>query len=228
MTDDASRNKESDADDAALDERPRRNADLTRARILEAAEVEFARYGLGGARVGAIADRARANKAMIYHYFGGKEDLYVAVLEEGYRKIRSREAALDLENLSPREAMIALISFTFDYFIENPQFIRLLNDENIHGAVHVKSSAAIKSMHSPLVGILDRLVEHGIEDGVFARRVNPVLLYITIASLAYFYLSNSATLQTIFDRSLLSDEAIATWRSHITAVVLAYLQTPAE
>lgn len=226
MTDNAPQDTEADLTDVQAGERPRRNADLTRARILEAAEVEFARYGLGGARVGAIADRARANKAMIYHYFGGKEDLYVAVLEEAYRKIRSEEAALNLENLSPREAMVALINFTFDYFIENPQFIRLLNDENIHGAVHVKGSAAIKSMHSPLVGILERVVEHGVEDGVFTHRVNPVLLYITIASLAYFYLSNSATLQTIFDRSLLSDEAIATWRGHITDVVLAYLHAP--
>jgi TetR/AcrR family transcriptional regulator len=209
------------------DERPRRNADQTRARILEAAEGEFARYGLGGARVDAIADRARANKAMIYHYFGGKEELYVAVLEQGYGKIRSEEAALDLEHLSPRDAMVALVSFTLDYFLANPQFIRLLNDENIHGAVHVKGSAAIKSMHSPLVAVLERVVDHGITDGVFARRVDPVQLYITIASLAYFYLSNSATLQTIFDRPLLSADAIARWRAHITQVVLAFLETPA-
>ncbi|MGF1624412.1 MAG: TetR family transcriptional regulator [Alphaproteobacteria bacterium] len=224
MTENATTGPATDHD--ALDQRPRRNADQTRARILEAAEAEFARLGLGGARVGAIAERARANKAMIYHYFGGKEDLYVAVLEECYAKIRGEEAALDLENLSPRDAMVGLINFTLDYFIANPQFIRLLNDENIHGAVHVKGSARIKSMHSPLVGVLERLVDHGNRDGVFARRVNPVLLYITIASLAYFYLSNSATLQTIFDRFLLSTEAVAAWRAHIIGVVLAFLETP--
>lgn len=227
MTENATSSPAEISSDGDAAKRPRRNADETRARILSAAEVEFARFGLGGARVGAIAERARANKAMIYHYFGGKEDLYVAVLEEAYRKIRSEESALDLENLSPRDAMVALISFTLDYFVANPQFIRLLNDENIHGAVHVKASSAIKSMHSPLVGILDRVVNQGNRNGDFARTVDPVLLYVTIASLAYFYLSNSATLQTIFDRPLVSAEAIGTWRAHITDVVLAYLGSPA-
>ena len=208
------------------DGRPRRNADETRARILEAAEAEFARLGLGGARVDAIASRARANKAMIYHYFGGKEDLYVAVLEQCYRRIRSEEAALALDALAPRAAIVTLVGFTLDYLAANPRFIRLLNDENGHGAVHVKRSSAIRSMHSPLVAVLAGILDKGVAEGVFARRVDPALLYITVAALAYFYLSNAGTLQTIFDRPLLSPEAVAGWRDHITRVVLAFLETP--
>lgn len=204
---------------------PRRNADLTRARILEAAAIEFARYGLGGARVGAIAGRAKANKAMIYHYFGGKEDLYVAVLEHCYQHIRAEEAALDLANLTPRQAMVALVDFTLDYFLANPHFIRLLNDENIHQAVHVRKSEKIQSMHTPLVSLLARVVDQGVGSGAFLRRPDPVSLYITIASLAYFYVSNAATLQSIFGKPLLSPDAVAGWRAHITQVVLSFMTT---
>jgi AcrR family transcriptional regulator len=82
-----------------------RDPEKTRQRILDAATAEFARHGLGGARVDRLAQRAGANKRMLYYYFGSKEALFLAVLEAAYQRIRDAERALDLEHRDPREAL---------------------------------------------------------------------------------------------------------------------------
>src|SRR6478672_5348684 len=107
--------------------RPVRDAERTEAGILAAATAEFARYGLGGARVDRIAERAGANKRMLYYYFGSKEALFLAVLEESYAAIRSAERDLDLEHRDPREALKRLVAFTWRYYLEHPEFMTLLN-----------------------------------------------------------------------------------------------------
>ncbi len=119
-----------------------RDADATRARILAAAKAEFAANGLGGARVDEIAARAEANKRMIYHYFGSKEDLFQAVLEEAWLGIREAEQALALDHLSPKAALEKLVRFTWGYYLENPEFITLVNSENLHQARHLQASPA--------------------------------------------------------------------------------------
>src|SRR5271157_5388915 len=108
-----------------------RDPDATKQRVLDAAKVEFARHGLAGARVDAIADRAKANKQMIYHYFGSKQELFLAVLEDAYRDIRNAEGKLDLDHLGPVEALKTLVTFTWDYYLKNPEFLTLVNNENL-------------------------------------------------------------------------------------------------
>jgi AcrR family transcriptional regulator len=131
-----------------------RDPERTRAAILAAATREFAAHGFGSARVDAIADRAQINKRMLYHYFGNKEDLYLAVLEDSYRGIRSAERKLHLEALPPEEGMRRLVTFTWEYFLEHPEFLSLLNTENLMQARHLRRSKHIEELHSPLVGVL--------------------------------------------------------------------------
>ncbi len=204
--------------------RIRRQPARTREQILRAAVVEFAGKGLGGARVDQIARRAGANKRMLYHYFGNKRDLFLAVLERIYDDIRHAEAKLHLEELDPETAMRRLVAFSFDYCRGNPHFIHLLNSENLHGAQHLKRSSRIREMNSPLIVLIGRILERGEAAGLFRKTVDPVQLYISIAALGFFYFSNIHTLSTVFGRNLSKPDAIGRRRRHAEDVILGYLR----
>jgi AcrR family transcriptional regulator len=200
-----------------------RDPERTRAAILEAATAEFTSKGLGGARVDEIARRARANKRMIYHYFRDKEGLYLAVLEAAYTGIRTAERGLRLADKDPVEGMRELVLFTWHYFIDHPEFLSLLGTENLHRAAYLKRSKKIRDLHSPLVGMIADLLERGAKQGVFRREVDPVDLYISIAALGFFYMSNRFTLSTIFGRDLAAPASLEARGRTIVEVVLAYL-----
>ena len=196
----------------------------TQESIIEAATAEFSRRGLGGARVDAIADAAGVNKRMLYHYFGNKEDLFLAVLERAYEKIRGQEEALRLENLDPVEAMRRLVRFTFRYFVENQYFVALLNSENLHRARHIRRSRRATSINSPLIGVIGGVLKRGRAAGVFRGGVDPLQLYISIAGVAYFYFSNIHTLSVIFARDLNGSASLAARERHVVDVILGYLR----
>jgi len=185
---------------------------------------EFARHGLGGARVDRIAARAGANKRMLYYYFGNKDALFLAVLKDSYARIRSAERALHLADLDPREAMRRLVEFTWRYYLQHPEFLTLLNSENLHRGRHVKRSRDIVAMHAPFVAMIQQVLARGARSGEFRRGVDPVQLYISIAGLGYFYLSNRHTLSTIFERDLLARRHKAERLRHMEALVLGYLR----
>jgi AcrR family transcriptional regulator len=201
-----------------------RDPERTRLAILEAATVEFANKGLGGARVDAIAARSRVNKRMIYHYFGDKEGLYLAVLETAYDKIRSTERGLALADKDPEEGMRELVQFTWQYLSNHPEFLSLVGTENMHRAAFLKRSKKIRDMHSPLIGMIADLLDRGSRKGVFRPRVDPVDLYVTIAGLGWFYMSNRFTLSTIFGRDLTVPASMKARGQTILEVVMAYLR----
>jgi len=203
--------------------RVRRDPERTRAGILEAARIEFARRGLGGARVDQITARAGSNKRMIYYYFGNKEALFLAALESAYEDIRKAEQSLKLADLDPAAGMRRLVQFTWEYYLAHPEFITLLNSENLHRARLLKKSKKIRALHSPLVAMLESLLQRGQRAGVFRRGVDAVQLYISIAALGYFYLSNNHTLSTIFGRDLMRPQALKQRLAHMTELVLGYL-----
>src|SRR5262245_14528257 len=147
-----------------------RDPEHTRARILAAAKAEFARGGLGGARVDRIAALAGANKRMLYYYYDNKDGLFRAVLEAAYEHIRESEKALHLDALDPREAIRRLVAFTWNYYLEHPEFLSLLNSENLHRAEHLKQSTKVRRMHSPFVAMIHDILERGHRDGVFRDR----------------------------------------------------------
>src|ERR1700727_3032553 len=200
-----------------------RDPEGMRLRILDAAKEEFATHGLAGARVDRIAAKAGANKRMLYYHVGKKEELYLTVLEGAYEKIRVEERGLDLEHLDPPKAIERLVGFTWNYFLRTPKFLALRNTENLAKARHLKRSTKVKSMHSPFVEMIRTVVTRGVESGDFQVSVDPVQLYISIAALSFFYLSNSATLSVIFGRDLLKKEARDERLEHMVALVLAAL-----
>ncbi len=199
-----------------------RDSDRSQLAILAAARDEFAQAGLGGARVDRIAERAQLNKRLIYYYFGSKDGLFLAVLEAAYADIRTAEQQLHLSDLGPAQAIRRLIEFTWDYYLAHPEFITLLNSANLHLARHLKESERIREMNSPLIQMLGEVLERGRVQGIFRGGIDPVQLYISIAGLAYFYLSNNHTLSAIFGRDLMAPKARNERLSHMTDVILGY------
>lgn len=203
---------------------PGPKSQATRERLLAVAREVFAERGLEGARVDDIAARAGANKQLLYHYFTSKEGLYTAVLESVYSAVRQREAALDLDALPAEEAMRALVEFSFDYLAETPEFVALLSDENRHGGRHLESSDTLEKLNRPIVEIIGRTLQRGIEDGVFRRGLDPLHTYLSIAGLCFFYFSNAQTLRRSFGRDVLSEAARRERRAHIVDFVLNALR----
>jgi TetR/AcrR family transcriptional regulator len=213
------------SDRRANGKRPqRRNPEATRQKLLAAARREFADSGLAGARVDEIAARAGVNKQLVYHYFGDKDALYLAVLEWVYEEIRTQERKLNLTGLPPVQAIRKLVESSFDHLAAHPDFILLLNDENRAGARHVRTSRRLEAMHSPLVNMVSKILSEGVREGVFRRGINPVHLYISIAGLSYFFFSNTPTLSAIFGKDLASPTARRARRKHVVDLVLQALR----
>jgi len=189
--------------------RPRvRDAEATRARILDAAKKEFARNGLAGARVDVIAEKAHANKRMIYHYFGSKEGLFQTILENAYVDIRTAEQKLNLDHLEPAAALERLVRFTWDYYLKNPEFITLVNSENLHRARHLKKSEVVKVYSRRFVAMVHSILDRGEAAGVFRAGIDPVQLNITIAAIGYYYLTNRFTGSIVFETDLMAKDAL--------------------
>ncbi|MBZ9994262.1 TetR/AcrR family transcriptional regulator [Mesorhizobium sp. BH1-1-4] len=196
---------------AAKTRKPRiRDAEATQKRILAAAKQEFAKKGLGGARVDDISARAKANKRMIYHYFDSKESLFQRVLEDAYVDIRTAEQKLELDHLAPKEALEKLVRFTFKYYLDNPEFLTMVNSENLHKARHLKKSKVVQDISRRLVAMVDTLLVRGVKEGMFRAGIDPVQLNITIAAIGYYYFTNRFTGAIIYERDLMSREALDT------------------
>jgi AcrR family transcriptional regulator len=185
-----------------------RDAEATKLRILEAAKSDFAKNGLGGARVDVIAAKANANKRMIYHYFGSKDGLFQAVVENAYLAIRTAEQKLHLDDLEPKDALERLVRFTWQYYLKNPEFITLVNSENLHRAKHVKKSELIKTASRKFVAMVSGILERGVSSGDFRAGIDPVQLNITIAAIGYYYLTNRFTGSIIFEQDMMEKDAL--------------------
>lgn len=209
---------------AAAPEIRTRDADRSRQAVLRAAMAEFADHGFGGARVEAIAERAGVNKKLIYYYFDGKDELFVAVLEQTYADIRAAERELQLEASEPLAAVQKLVTFTWNHYLAHPEFLALLNSENMHAAGHLRRSRRIRDMNSPLIETLAQVLARGAERGEMRPGIDPMQLYISIAGLAYFYLSNHHTLGAVFGRELMSPEHLDERLAHILDVVTRYVR----
>ncbi|MDA7416072.1 TetR/AcrR family transcriptional regulator [Xenophilus arseniciresistens] len=200
-----------------------RDAERSQAAILLAARDEFAGHGLAGARVDRIAERAQVNKRLIYYYFNSKDDLFLAVLEQAYADIRAAERELHLTDMPPAQAIRRLTEFTWEYYLAHPEFLTLLNSENLHQGRHLAQSSRAREMNSPLIATLAQILERGRAEGLFRGGIDPVQLYVSIAGMAYFYLSNNHTLSAIFGRSLMTPKAQHERISHMCDVILGYV-----
>ena len=200
-----------------------RDSAATRLRILEAACKEFSQNGYSGGRMDRIARGARSNVQMIYRYFGGKDDLYLAVLEDTYSRIRTRERELDLAAHAPVDGMRKLVQFTFDYLLENPDFVQMIRNENVVGGQFARRSTVVPSTAFPLLEAITDLLKQGEASGEFRAAVDPMQLYITILALCITHLSNRHTLSVMFQCNLEEPQWLAQRRDHATDVILTYL-----
>ncbi|MFN3550183.1 MAG: TetR/AcrR family transcriptional regulator [Mesorhizobium sp.] len=198
----------------------KRDSAGTRARILNVATREFANKGFEGAKTDDIADRARINKRMIYHYFSSKELLYLAVLEAAYERARSAEQKLELDRLAPVEALTRFVEFTFDSFVRDRTFINLLATENRQRAKVLKKSAQVNRMNSPVIDAIGRIIARGNADGSIRAGLDARQLWITIIGICYFFFSNIYTLSVIFDADMEDPASIAARRAHVVDFVL--------
>lgn len=203
-----------------------RDPDATRKRILAAAKAEFARKGLGGARVDDIASRAKANTRMLYHYFGNKEDLFQRTLEDAYGAFRAAEADLRIEQDEPVTALKRLITFTWEYYLANPEFITLINSENLHKAKHIRKSDRMDAMNKPFVARMQALLERGIAEGKFRKGLDPVQILIVLSGVGFHYLTNRYTGAIVYGRDLMSGEAKAARLKFNIDAVLRIVCTP--
>ena len=201
----------------------KRDPERTRAKILEAATDEFTKHGLGGARVDRIAKRAGTNERMLYYYFVSKDQLFLTVLENVYIKLAEAEKALDLGHLDPIEAVGRLVEFIWNYYIAHPEFISLINSENLHEAKFLKKSRKLAQLVSPVQDNIREILQRGQESGVFRGGIDPAEVYITLVALNYYYLSNRYTLSTVLARDLMSPVARESHLRHATEVVMNYL-----
>src|SRR5712691_2769691 len=216
--------KKPEKKDEKRETKRKNDPERTRRDIIAVATEEFASEGYSGARVDTIAAKTRTSKRMIYYYFGGKEQLYLAVLEEAYRSIRTLESRLDSEKYGAEEALRRLVDATFDHDERNPNFIRLVSIENIHRARHLKRSAELRELNSTIIATLRRILERGREEGVFRRDVDPVDLHLAISSYCFFRVANRHTFSTLFDRDLSNARVRNRNRQQIGDMVLAYLK----
>lgn len=206
-------------------EKPSRTNDPARtmAGILEVATAEFAAKGLSGARIDEIASITQTSKRMIYYYFDSKEGLYLAVLEEAYRRIRQIEQQLHLEDLAPEEALRKLVGFTVDYQWNNPDFVRLVMNENIHRGEFLARSKTIQGLNIPVVHAIQQVYERGVEQGVFRENLDPLDLHMTMSALSFFNVSNHHTFSLIFKHSLENAANFQARRDSIIETMVRYV-----
>jgi AcrR family transcriptional regulator len=201
----------------------RRNAERTRAEILAAATKEFSERGLNGARVDAIAARTRTNKRMLYYYFKSKRQLFMAVLEDAYRRIREAEQQLRLDDLPPLAAMRRLVEFTCNYHWKNPEFTKLVAIENVQKGRNIARSASISGLNISIIDATEKVLRRGADEGVFREGLDAVSLHMTISALPLFQIANRYTFGTIFRHDMASPEALAARRRDIVDIVLRYV-----
>ncbi|MCW3610646.1 TetR/AcrR family transcriptional regulator [Burkholderia cenocepacia] len=180
----------------------------TQAKIIAAAKGEFAKVGLGGARIDTIAEKAGVNKRMIYEYFKGKEELFQTVLEELWTDIRTEEQKLALDHLPPVEAIRTLMTFTWEYYLKHPEFMSLVNSENLHRARHIKKSRRFHELHRGFIDMLQRILDRGVASGDFRPGIDASQLHLTLAAIGYYYLTNRFTGEVIFGFDFVSKEAL--------------------
>jgi AcrR family transcriptional regulator len=198
----------------------------TKANILEVAAVEFGEKGLAGARIDEIAALTQTSKRMIYYYFGNKEGLYLAVLEESYRRVRDIEAELHLQDLEPEQALRRLVAFTFDHHLQHENYIRLVMNENINRGQFLAQSQRIQELNVPAIAAIKHLYERGVKGGIFRRGLDPVDIHASISALSFFNVSNQHTFGLIFKIDMKSSAYIAHRRDNVIELIVRFMRSP--
>lgn len=192
----------------------------TQENILQAATKVFAKHGFAGGRIEQISKAAKSHDRMIYYYFGSKEELFIAVIEETYRRFNEAESKVVLKMNDPVDDMKTLVRFMWAYYRQHPEFITLLNSENLHRGKHISKSLRAREYSSPAISLMETVLKSGAEMGLFRSDIRPRDIYLMSAALAYFYLSNRYTLSAFLGEDLEAPEAVTHWEKFITSAVI--------
>jgi AcrR family transcriptional regulator len=190
------------------------------------AATEFGEKGLAGARIDEIAAATQTSKRMIYYYFGSKEGLYLAVLEESYRQVRDIEGELHLQDLEPEQALRRLVAFTFDHHLNHENYIRLVMSENINRGQYLAQSQRIQELNVPAIAAIRHLYERGIKAGVFRKGLDPVDIHASISALSFFNVSNRHTFGLIFKLDTRSQAYITHRRDNVIEMIVRFMRAP--
>jgi AcrR family transcriptional regulator len=196
----------------------------TKANILEVAAAEFGEKGLAGARIDEIAALTQTSKRMIYYYFSSKEGLYLAVLEESYKRVRDIEAELHLQDLEPEQALRRLVAFTFDHHLHHENYIRLVMSENINRGQFLAQSPRIQELNVPAIAAIRHLYDRGVADGVFRTGLDPVDIHASISALSFFNVSNRHTFGLIFKIDMASSAYITHRRENVIEMIVRFMK----
>lgn len=200
------------------------NAQQTRDNILRAATKVFAKYGYDGGSVEKISQLAKSYDRMIYYYFGSKEGLYIEVLEETYRRMNEAESKLRLDIEQPLLALQQVIHFVLDYYRQQPEFVTLLNTENLHKGKHISKSPRARDYSSPAIAVIGEILVKGVAKGLFRSDLSARDLYLLIAATGYFYVSNRHTLSAFLGENIDAPQAVAHWKAFVLDSVMRVVQ----
>ena len=192
--------------------------------IIAVATQEFADKGLSGARIDEIAALTQTSKRMIYYYYGSKEGLYLAVLEDAYARTRSAESGLHLDDVEPVEALKKLVSFSIDYKLAHPEFVRLVMTENIHSAEYLKQSKTAVHMNTPAIDLLKRIYDRGVATGDFRSGIEAFDLHMAISALSLYNVSNRPTVEAIFKRDIMDKKEVDRMRKNCIEMLLRFVR----
>ena len=216
------RAKLADAPAVALE--PRINdPERTKAEILRVAVLEFGEKGLAGARIDAIAAATRTSKRMIYYYFGSKDGLYLAALEQSYAQVRDTELQLQLTDMAPEAALRCLVTVMFDHHLGNENYIRMVMSENINRGRYLAQSTRIQELNRPAITLLRTIYERGVAAGVFRGGLDVTDIHASISALSFFNVSNRHTFGLIFQQDIQSPVYAANRRENIVQMILRYV-----
>jgi AcrR family transcriptional regulator len=202
--------------------------EANRARIIKAAMAEFAARGFKGASMDAIAARTHTTRALINYHFGGKEKIYLAVLEHVYAEIRHAESLLDLDHLAPVDAIRRIVEVTFDHYLSHQDFVRIVVAENQARGRHFRKSKAMRTLNRPIIDTLARVIVRGQAGGAFRDGVDPVEVHMAIAALGMFNVTNQYTFGAIFQRDMGTKGDVGRRRGMVADVILSYLRKQEE
>lgn len=206
----------------------RRDAERTRAELLAEATSAFAETGYSGTSVDEIARRSTTTKRMIYYYFGSKEQLYIAVLENSYREIRDAEKKLQVDGLDPIEALCRIAEVTYDHHLDHQDFVRLVAVENIHRGRFVKQVDSLRELNAPALQLLDEVLHRGHEQGLFRPGIESLDVHLLISSYCVFQIANQHTFEYLFDTDLHSPERREHLRRTLADIVVAWVTLPSR
>ena len=184
---------------------------------------EFAEYGYEGARVDNIVKAADCSKQTVYHHFGNKENLFIEVLEYTWNDIRQKEKSLDVSGLSPAQAIEKIIDFTWDYYIDNPWFLKIVHNENQSKGIHYQKSKRLPEINHSHLELMASLLDEGKKLNIFKPDIDPLQVNINIAALGGYYLINQHTLGLVYHISMVSPQALEARRQVIKETILSWL-----